>query len=288
IHHFSSGSQGKKSAWQRESGACLGRVGGGVFHMKHFCPISPPVTPRAPPSAPLSGLPPVVAVASGKGGVGKSTVAVNLAADLARRGLAVGLLDADIYGPSVPLMLGLSGQRPGTHNGRMVPLVAHGVRALSIGFLLPEAGPVAWRGAMVVKALTQMLAGADWGRLDVLIVDTPPGTGDAHLTLIQRARPAGAVLVTTPQEAALADARRAAGLCARTGVAVWGVVETMAGAVFGQGGATGLGCPVLASVPLDARVRAAGDAGVPLVLAEPDCPPARALSAAAAAVAARL
>lgn len=235
---------------------------------------------------------PILLIASGKGGVGKSTVATNVAAGLAGQGLTVGLLDADIYGPSVPLMMGLSDQRPLSENGQIVPLMAHGVKIASIGFLLPQAGPVAWRGAMVHKAIVHLLAGVAWGHLDALIVDMPPGTGDAHLTLIQKAHPQGAIIVSTPQEAALTDARRAAGLFVRMGVPLWGFVETMAGEIFGSGGVEALAhamhAPLLTSIPLESSVRIAGDAGTPVVLSNPSCAPGQAFTSLIKQVIARL
>jgi ATP-binding protein involved in chromosome partitioning len=254
-----------------------------------MAPARPVPPPQPPDPSWLADVRAVVAVASGKGGVGKSTVAVNLAAALAADGARAGLLDADIYGPSVPLMMGLGDQKPQAGaDGRMIPLTAHGVAVMSIGLLLPAAGPVVWRGAMVHKALVQMIGSVAWGALDVLVVDMPPGTGDAHLTLTQKARPAGAVITTTAQEAALADARRAAGMFARVGVPVLGVVETMSGPVFGDGGALAwartAGLPPLGAVPMDAAVCRAGDAGVPIVLSAPDSAPGRAFTAIARGV----
>jgi ATP-binding protein involved in chromosome partitioning len=213
----------------------------------------------------------VLAVASGKGGVGKSTVAVNLAVAMARRGLSVGIVDADVYGPSVPLMLGLSG-KPAYVDGAMVPLEAHGVKANSVGFLTGADDAMVWRGPMASQALTQLLTQTRWGAadrpLDVLIVDLPPGTGDIQLTLIQKTPLDGAVIVSTPQEVALADARRAHALFARVNTPVLGLIENMSGPVFGEGGgaaeAERLGVPFLGSLPLDAALRQAGDAGRPL------------------------
>lgn len=245
--------------------------------------------PEPPEPSWLKDVKAVVAVASGKGGVGKSTIALNLAASLAAGGRRVGLLDADIYGPSIPLMAGLEGQKPVTRGGKIVPLDAHGLKIMSIGFLLPSAGPVVWRGAMVHKAIVQMIGGVDWGELDVLVVDMPPGTGDAHLTLVQKARPAGAVIVSTPQEVALIDARKAVEMFKRTGVRTLGFVETMSGDVFGKGTmaeeAAEAEVPFLGSVALDMAVRRAGDAGEPLVLAAPDSAPALSLREVAQGVA---
>ena len=213
----------------------------------------------------------VLAVASGKGGVGKSTVAVNLAAALARRGLSVGILDADVYGPSLPTMLGLSGQ-PAYEDGRIVPHEAHGMKAMSVGLLTRSEDAMIWRGPMASQAITQMLTQTRWGTedtpLDVLVVDLPPGTGDVQLTLIQKTPLDGAVIVSTPQEVALADARRAHTLFQRVKVPTLGLIENMSGDVFGRGGAEveagRLGVDFLGDLPLDASVRQAGDAGVPL------------------------
>ena len=234
----------------------------------------------------------VIAVASGKGGVGKSTVAVNLAVALSRRGLNVGLLDADVYGPSVPLMLGLQGAPQ--HDGeRLVPLESHGIKAMSTGLLVGADRAMVWRGPMASQALTQMLTQTRWGTveapLDVLIVDLPPGTGDVQLTLVQKTPIDGAIIVSTPQEAALADARRAVAMFAKTGTPVIGLVENMSGAVFGQGGgareAERLQVAFLGSIPLDAAVREGGDAGIPVVLGKSDGEAATVIAALAAVIA---
>jgi ATP-binding protein involved in chromosome partitioning len=217
----------------------------------------------------------VLAVASGKGGVGKSTVAVNLAAALAARGLSVGVLDADVYGPSLPTMLGIAGQ-PAYEDGAIVPHVAHGLKAMSVGLLTRMDDAMIWRGPMASQAITQMLTQTRWGTeaepLDVLVVDLPPGTGDVQLTLIQKTPLDGAVIVSTPQEVALADARRAHTLFQKVGVPTLGLIENMSGPVFGQGGAEAeaarLSIPYLGDLPLDAALREAGDAGVPLVSAQ--------------------
>lgn len=213
----------------------------------------------------------VLAVASGKGGVGKSTVAVNLATALARRGLSVGILDADVHGPSLPTMLGLSG-KPDYVDGAMVPHRAHGLKAMSVGLLTKSEDAMIWRGPMASQALTQMLTQTRWGTeaepLDILVVDLPPGTGDVQLTLIQKTPLDGAVIVSTPQEVALADARRAHTLFQRVNVPTLGLIENMSGPVFGRGGAEAeagrLGIDFLGDLPLEAAVREAGDAGVPL------------------------
>ncbi|MEL7451917.1 MAG: Mrp/NBP35 family ATP-binding protein [Pseudomonadota bacterium] len=236
--------------------------------------------------APIPNIKRIIAVTSAKGGVGKSTVAVNLAAALAKIGLNVGLLDADIYGPSLPTMLGTveADPRTGAH-GKLEPVEAHGMKSLSIGYLTDPDAPMIWRGPMVMSAITQMLQDAQWSNgetpLDLLIMDTPPGTGDAALTLAQRVPLTAALIVTTPQEIALADVRRGAAMFAKTAVPVLGIVETMSWfedpmgqrhALFGEGGgskmAASLGLPLLAELPFFTEIRAGGDAGIPAALGE--------------------
>ena len=237
----------------------------------------------------------VLAVASGKGGVGKSTVAVNLAAALSARGLSVGILDADVYGPSLPTMLGLSG-KPEYEDGAIVPLVAFGLKAMSVGLLTRADDAMIWRGPMASQALTQMLTQTRWGTeaapLDVLVVDLPPGTGDVQLTLIQKTPLDGAVIVSTPQEVALADARRAHTLFQRVNVPTLGLIENMSGPIFGQGGARAeaerLSIPFLGDLPLDAALREGGDAGRPVVVADPDGEVSKRFDAIAVSVAAAL
>ena len=234
----------------------------------------------------------VLAIASGKGGVGKSTVAVNLAAALSARGLSVGVLDADVYGPSLPTMLGLSG-KPEYRDGMMEPHLAHGLKAMSVGLLTQANDAMVWRGPMASQALTQMLTQTRWGTeaapLDVLVVDLPPGTGDVQLTLIQKTPLDGAVIVSTPQEVALADARRAHALFQKVGVPTLGLIENMSGDVFGRGGAEAeaerLGVAYLGDLPLDASVREGGDAGRPVVIAQPDGEAAVRFASVAASVA---
>ncbi len=239
---------------------------------------------------PLSGIANIVAVASGKGGVGKSTVAANLALAWAAQGARVGVLDADIYGPSQPIMLGLAGQKPSSVDGkRIAPLRAHGVVAMSIGFLIDPQQPMVWRGPMVTQALTQLLVETHWGQLDYLVVDMPPGTGDIQLTLAQRVPVAGAVIVTTPQDIALADARKGLKMFEKVNVPVLGVIENMSVHVcskcghiehlFGAGGgqrmAAEYGVELLGELPLDARIRAEADGGTPTVVAAPNSPHAQ-------------
>jgi ATP-binding protein involved in chromosome partitioning len=245
---------------------------------------------------PLAGVRNIVAVASGKGGVGKSTVAVNLALALAQEGARVGLLDADIYGPSQPRMLGLLGARPETRDGKLLePLRAHGIEAMSIGFLVDDQQPMAWRGPMVTSALNQLLTQTRWGDLDYLIVDMPPGTGDIQLTLAQRVPVSGAVIVTTPQDIALADARKGLEMFQKVHVPVLGIVENMSihicencgheerifGAHGGRDLASEYGVPLLGSLPLDKRIREETDEGRPTVVADPTGPLARAFREAA-------
>ena len=257
---------------------------------------------------PLAGVKNIVAVASGKGGVGKSTVAVNLALAWAAAGASVGILDADIYGPSQPLMLGLSGSRPSSPDGkRILPLQAHGLTAMSIGFLVDPAQAVVWRGPMVTQALTQLLGDTEWGQLDYLVVDMPPGTGDIQLTLAQRVPVAGAIIVTTPQDIALADARKGLAMFEKVSVPVLGIIENMsvhicsncghAEHIFGSGGGARMAAeykvPLLGELPLDARIQREADGGVPSVVADPGSARAQAYieaarrSAAALAVRAR-
>lgn len=236
---------------------------------------------------PVPGVSRILVVASAKGGVGKSTIAVNLAAAMAKAGMKVGLLDADVYGPSIPTMLGTQGAEPGATGDRkkLVPVEAHGMKTLSIGYLSDPEAPMIWRGPIVMSAITQMLNDAEWGTpeapLDVLIIDTPPGTGDAQLTIAQRVPVTAALIVTTPQEVALTDVRRGVSMFTKTAVPVIGLVETMsyfqdpAGQkhfLMGQGGgkrtAEALGLPLLAEIPLLTEIRAGGDMGTPAALSD--------------------
>ena len=241
----------------------------------------------------------VIAVASGKGGVGKSTTAVNLAIGLSRLGLSVGLLDADIHGPSLPRMLGISTYQPEVRDKRMIPIAIWGLKAMSIGLLVEERTAMIWRGPMVMGALLQLMTDVEWGALDVLVVDMPPGTGDAQLTMAQKVSLAGAVIVSTPQDIALLDARRGVAMFEKTNVPVLGIVENMsvfccpncghATPLFGHGGARkeaeALGVPFLGEVPLLMDIRLSADAGTPILARDPDSEAGRAYDAIAARVA---
>jgi ATP-binding protein involved in chromosome partitioning len=269
-------------------------------------PTAPPAGRAVPRPPPAAGAPPprqagpsqagqqsgvpgveaIIAVASGKGGVGKSTTAVNLALGLRDLGLRVGVLDADIYGPSVPKLLAIRG-KPQTIGGtRLRPMDGYGLKVMSIGFLIEEETPMIWRGPMVMSALTQMLREVEWGALDVMVVDMPPGTGDAQLTMAQQVPLKGAVIVSTPQDLALVDARRGIAMFRRVNVPVLGIVENMSyflcpecgsrADVFGHGGARHeaerQGVPFLGEVPLHMQIREKSDAGLPVVATDPDGP----------------
>ena len=251
-----------------------------------------------PNLSPLFRVRNILAIGSGKGGVGKSTTAVNLALTLAADGASVGVLDADVYGPSIPTMLGLSGKPESPDGKSMLPLRAHGIEAMSIGLLVDPDTPMIWRGPMATSALTQLLNDTRWGGeegLDYLVVDLPPGTGDIQLTLAQKIPVAGAVVVTTPQEVATLDARKALNMFRKVDVAVLGLVENMAQHVcsncghvehlFGQGGGADMaaryGVPLLGSLPLEISIREQGDAGVPIVAAAPESAAAQAYRATA-------
>ena len=252
-------------------------------------------TPQAGPQR-VTGVDRILAIASGKGGVGKSTVSSNLAVALAKQGRRVGLLDADIYGPSQPRMMGVS-KRPGSPDGKIIiPLQAHGVTMMSIGLMVDPAKAVVWRGPMLMGALQQMLGQVQWGELDVLIVDLPPGTGDVQLTLCQKTHLTGAIVVSTPQDVALLDARKAIDMFATLKTPVLGLIENMStyicpqcgheAHIFGHGGvkaeAESIGVPFLGELPLDLSVRLAGDAGTPIAAGEGP------MAEAYAAIAARL
>jgi ATP-binding protein involved in chromosome partitioning len=244
--------------------------------------------PSAPADKRIPGVDRIIAIASGKGGVGKSTVSANLAVALAAAGKRVGLLDADVYGPSQPRMMGISG-RPSSPDGTTIlPLRNHGVTTMSIGFMVAENDAIIWRGPMLMGALQQLLTQVQWGRLDALLVDLPPGTGDVQLTLSQKAEVSGAVVVSTPQDIALLDVRKALDMFHKTGTPVLGLVENMSTHIcskcgheehiFGHGGAEReaerIGVPFLGAIPLDRSIREAGDSGAPIVAARPNSPQA--------------
>jgi ATP-binding protein involved in chromosome partitioning len=258
-------------------------------------------TPRAPEQL-LPGVKNIIAVASGKGGVGKSTVSVNLAVALAQAGASVGLLDADITGPNIPMMMGVDGQPMASPEGRIVPLERYGVKVISIQFFVPEGQPIVWRGPLVGGAIQQFLRDVDWGELDYLVIDLPPGTSDAQLTLAQAVPVSGTVLVTTPQEVALADVRKALAMLERMSVPVIGIVENMsaficphcgeATEIFGRGGGERFArehrIEFLGGIPLDVTVRQGGDVGVPAVAQREPGPAALALIHLASIVAAQM
>ena len=259
-------------------------------------PRAAPGPQRPAPPAPVTypNLGRIIAISSGKGGVGKSTVATNVAVALARSGARVGLMDADIYGPNVPRMMGID-EPPPVENERIIPLEAHGVKLMSIGFMVARDAPAIWRGPIIMKVITQFLRDVVWGKLDYFLVDMPPGTGDAQLSLVQATQVHGAVIVTTPQEVAIGDALRGAKMFERVGVPVLGIVENMSyfecthcgkpSPLFGSGGgarlAQELGVPLLGEIPLYQRVLEGGDTGRPIVVSEVDSTAARALAATA-------
>ncbi len=257
------------------------------------------VRPPAPPGRDQLGH--VIAISSGKGGVGKSTIAANLAAELARTGRRVGIMDADVYGPNLPRMFGLT-EKPPVRNGKIVPLERYGVKLISLGLLVERDAPAIWRGPIVTKIIQQFLRDVDWGELEYFIVDLPPGTGDAQLSLAQSVQLDGAIVVTTPQEVAIGDALRGAKMFERVGVPVLGIVENMSyfecphcgkreHIFLAEGGkrlADELGVPLLGQVPLQARMADLADEGKPIVLVEPDSPAARALAGVARALEAKV
>lgn len=266
----------------RESLGKLLRSLPGMASMTVQCSQSGAEAVSRPESSPLGleGVANLIAVGSGKGGVGKTTVAVNLAVALMRSGSRVGLMDGDIYGPNVPLMLGAGHDaRPQVlSGGEIAPVEIQGLKMISMGILVPAGQPMIWRGPMLHSAISQFLRQVAWGKLDYLIVDLPPGTGDVQLSLVQNAPVSGAVIVTTPQEAALLDVRKAIAMFQATGVPVLGVVENMAGDIFGSGGgekiAAELKVPFLGRILLDARIREGGDNGRPVTAFSKDLPAA--------------
>jgi ATP-binding protein involved in chromosome partitioning len=310
VHEFGADFRGDSRwgcAWRKLTGHRKTKTGDHVL----FSDKRPQPGARVPAHAvqgtlkPLPRVRNIIAVGSGKGGVGKSTTAVNLALALAADGARVGILDADVYGPSIPTMLGLSG-RPDSPDGKSItPMRAHGIEAMSIGLLVEQDTPMIWRGPMATSALTQLLNDTLWGGdegLDYLVVDLPPGTGDIQLTLAQKIPVAGAVIVTTPQDVATLDARKGLKMFEKVDVAVLGLVENMAvhvctqcghaEHVFGEGGGARMaeqyGVPLLGSLPLERSIREQGDAGTPVVASAPESPAAAAYRALATNLAAEL
>ena len=249
-----------------------------------------PQVPPAPQPVEQPNLGKILAISSGKGGVGKSTIAANLAVALVQAGFQVGVMDADVYGPNIPRMFGVN-ERPAVVGGKIQPLMAHGVKLMSLGLLIERDAPAIWRGPIIMKIMNQFLRDVDWGQLDYFIVDLPPGTGDAQLSLVQGTHVSGAVIVTTPQEVAVGDALRGAKMFERVGVPVLGVVENMSGFtdpesgrrfdLFSSGGgqrlADEIGAPLLGTVPLQPQLAALADAGAPILIAQPDSPAATSL-----------
>ena len=292
----------------RQTGAGAGATGHGHDHGHHHHGQAhdhghahPPPRPSAPSAARAASVPGVkhiIAVASGKGGVGKSTTAVNLALGLQAIGLKVGVLDADVYGPSMPRLLALTGRPQAGADKKLRPLSAYGLKVMSMGFLVEEGVPVIWRGPMVTQALAQMMREVSWGDLDVLVVDMPPGTGDAQISLAQQTPLSGAVIVSTPQDLALIDARKGLAMFNQVDVPVLGIIENMStficpkcgerSDIFGHGGARAeaakLGVPFLGEVPLHMDIRIKSDSGQPVVVSQPDGPHAAIYKAIAAKV----
>ncbi len=240
---------------------------------------------------PVEGVKNIIAVASNKGGVGKSTIAVNISVALARLGASAGILDADITGPNIPTMLGIDQGLMAEGGVGLQTIEAHGIKAVSLGFVLPKGTPVVWRGPMIGSGVRQLLHDVDWGELDYLIVDLPPGTSDASMSMAQEAAIAGVVIVSTPQKVAIEDATKAVGMFDRLGVPIFGIVENMSSDVFGRGGAAkaadDLGIEFLGEVPLDIAIRESADVGAPIVATDPDSPQAQAFFRLAEQVAAR-
>jgi ATP-binding protein involved in chromosome partitioning len=295
-----------RKAAQAVSGVTAVRVnvvdaGGTAAARARAAPGGAPAVPAPPTAEEMPSLGKVLAISSGKGGVGKSTVSANLAAALAKQGHRVGLMDADIYGPNIPRMFGVD-RKPEVRGGKIQPLEAHGVKVMSLGLIVERDAPAIWRGPIIMKIITQFVRDVAWGELDYLLVDLPPGTGDAQLSLTQIVRLHGALIVTTPQEMAVGDSLRGAKMFERVGIPVLGIVENMSyfvcphcgdrSDVFLAGGggrlAAELGVPLLGQIPLQAGMPDLADRGEPIVVAQPDSPAAQALAEVAKAVAARV
>ena len=288
-----------KDSTERAASGATPPPRGRALPVMDAAPRAQPARGSVPAPVPYPKLGQIIAISSGKGGVGKSTVCVNLAVSLARDGARVGILDADIYGPNIPRMMGVM-EAPRVIGDRIIPLEAHGVKIMSLGFIIERDQPAIWRGPIVMKIITQFLGDVDWGQLDYLFVDMPPGTGDAQLSLVQATNVHGAVIVTTPQEVSVGDALRGAKMFQRVGVPVLGIVENMSWlecphcgkptALFGSGGgqrlADELELPLLGQIPLAPSVTQGGDTGAPIVIADPRSAPSVALGRIAAAVAA--
>ena len=250
----------------------------------------------------IPGIRNIIAVGAGKGGVGKSTTSVNLAVALRQKGARVGLIDADVYGPNIPQMLGITAQPEGNEEKKIIPVEAHGLKVISMGMMVPPDQPIIWRGPMLHSAIQQFMGGVVWGELDYLVVDLPPGTGDVALSMAQSVPMAGAVVVTTPQGVSVSDVRKAVGMFRQLNIPLLGVIENMAyfvcghcqerTEIFGNGGgrrmAEEMSIPFLGEVPIDTRVRSGGDEGQPIVAAVPDAPAAKAFEAVASQVAAQV
>ena len=277
------------------------RKQGGAASPAPALPAAAAPNPPQPEKVGIPGVKAIISVASGKGGVGKSTTSVNLALALQKLGNKVGILDADIYGPSLPRLLGITGKP--TANGRILtPMEGYGLKVMSMGFLVEEDTPMIWRGPMVISALTQMLNEVDWGELDILVVDMPPGTGDAQLTMAQKVPLAGAVIISTPQDIALIDARKGLNMFRKVNVPILGIVENMStficpkcgeqSDIFGHGGAKDeakrMGVPFLGAVPLHMDIRKTSDGGTPIVASAPDSDHAKAYLAIAERVLERM
>src|SRR3989454_8559213 len=304
IHSMASKLVGRLPGVSKVSAKMGGGAAAAAHPHQHGAQGHPQAAAPAAPQRPADMIPEVkhtIAVSSGKGGVGKSTVAVNLALALAEAGASVGIIDADVYGPDLPLMLGTRG-RPGMFDNRIIPVEAHGLKVMSIGLLVGEKEPLVWRGPMIHSFIQQMLRDVMWGALDYLVFDMPPGTGDAQLSLSQVIPLSGVVMVTTPQDVALLDVRKAVAMFQRLNVPIIGVVENMSvfacphcgerTAIFGEAGgqriADEYGVPLLARIPLDPETRAGGDSGMPITLRRPASPQAAAFRDLAAAVSRRL